>query len=240
MNRVMALTAAAVLGGALTLTTAGVAGAATYDAVTDFSLSSNPNGQWTYGYDAQGSSHDLLDTTSASGVGMWWNGGSIPNSVIVGANKTGATQSYSTIVLPNNTMVIDPESFTALVVFQAPTTGTYMLTGAFSGVDTGENGHPVSIDGPSGTVFSSTISAFDQSDPFSTTLSLTAGDVVEFAVHTGSSGCTYCNLSTGLTATFTIATNAAPEPSTWALMAAGFAGLGFVGHRRARKATLPA
>jgi PEP-CTERM motif len=37
-------------------------------------------------------------------------------------------------------------------------------------------------------------------------------------------------------ATFTAATNAIPEPSTWAMMLIGFAGLGYVGYRRARAA----
>ena len=36
------------------------------------------------------------------------------------------------------------------------------------------------------------------------------------------------------------AASAIPEPSTWAMMLAGFAGLGFLGFRRARKATLTA
>ena len=37
-------------------------------------------------------------------------------------------------------------------------------------------------------------------------------------------------------ATFTASTNAIPEPSTWAMMLIGFAGLGYAGYRRARAA----
>ena len=37
-------------------------------------------------------------------------------------------------------------------------------------------------------------------------------------------------------ATFTAATSAIPEPSTWAMMLIGFAGLGYAGYRRARAA----
>ena len=37
-------------------------------------------------------------------------------------------------------------------------------------------------------------------------------------------------------ATFTAATNAIPEPSSWAMMLIGFAGLGYAGYRRARAA----
>ena len=38
-------------------------------------------------------------------------------------------------------------------------------------------------------------------------------------------------------ATFTASTNAIPEPSSWAMMLIGFAGLGYVGCRRARRPT---
>ena len=42
--------------------------------------------------------------------------------------------------------------------------------------------------------------------------------------------------SVGESATFTAATSAIPEPSTWAMMLIGFAGLGYAGYRRARAA----
>ena len=34
--------------------------------------------------------------------------------------------------------------------------------------------------------------------------------------------------------------SAVPEPSTWAMMILGFAGIGFLAHRRARKAKIEA
>jgi PEP-CTERM motif len=39
----------------------------------------------------------------------------------------------------------------------------------------------------------------------------------------------------GATFTFTLVSGAAPEPSTWAMMASGFAGLGYAGYRGARQ-----
>ena len=35
-----------------------------------------------------------------------------------------------------------------------------------------------------------------------------------------------------------VASSAIPEPSTWAMMVLGFAGLGFAGYRRGRKASV--
>jgi hypothetical protein len=39
-------------------------------------------------------------------------------------------------------------------------------------------------------------------------------------------------------AAFSVSGSVVPEPSTWALMVLGFAGLGFAGYRQARKARL--
>ena len=44
------------------------------------------------------------------------------------------------------------------------------------------------------------------------------------------------DIGDGLATEFLTATSVVPEPSTWAMMLLGFAGLGFVGHRRTRKA----
>jgi PEP-CTERM motif-containing protein len=41
-------------------------------------------------------------------------------------------------------------------------------------------------------------------------------------------------VSGGQSTTFSPISPAVPEPSTWAMMALGFVGLGFVGYRRAR------
>jgi PEP-CTERM motif len=50
------------------------------------------------------------------------------------------------------------------------------------------------------------------------------------------SGGAFVLTSVGETATFAAATSGVPEPSTWAMMLIGFAGLGYAGYRRARAA----
>ena len=53
-------------------------------------------------------------------------------------------------------------------------------------------------------------------------------------------GCAWARTSWGGTTTFNAAFSLSgavvPEPSTWAMMLLGFAGLGFAGYRHARKA----
>ncbi len=67
-----------------------------------------------------------------------------------------------------------------------------------------------------------------QSETFGGTVSLLAGDTLTFAVNNDGK---YNFDLTGLTATIR---SSIPEPSTWAMMLLGFAGLGFAGYRRAK------
>ena len=81
----LAVTLACAAIAALSLTFVPVAAAAsTYDAVADFSISSNPNGAWSYLYNT-GTGNQLLTQTTiplgVPGVNSWWNGSNIPDSV---------------------------------------------------------------------------------------------------------------------------------------------------------------
>ena len=60
-----------------------------------------------------------------------------------------------------------------------------------------------------------------------------SGNVVGFYVN--AAGATIGFETTPLTSTLTI-----PEPSTWAMMIVGFAGLGFLGYRKVRQGTAAA
>jgi hypothetical protein len=190
--------------------------ASTADVVADFSDTANPNGVWSYYYGA--TLYSAPSQTSAACIGTgtlcWQFLGGIPDDITVGQNNTGSTKTFGTISVPTGYAFLDPESLGATILFTAASTGSYTISGNFRGVDTSENSHPVEILDNGLSVFSSTISTFGGTAPFSFGESLSAGDKIAFEVLTGSTGCTYCDLSTGLQATITPESSAVPEPSS--------------------------
>lgn len=159
----------------------------------------------------------------------WWSGQQVPNSIIVGRAITG-TASNGTVQFGSTYLTMDPESQTVDVRFTAPSAGTYTITGDFFGADNQTNcspcaSHPVLItDSLSGTIYGpQTISTYLQSYAFDLTETLSGGEQVNFLAETGTGGCTYCNLSTGLDATI----SSTPLPSTWIMILTGLVGLGF-------------
>ncbi len=63
------------------------------------------------------------------------------------------------------------------------------------------------------------------------------GDVVDFWSNGGDYGVAVATSAVALDYVGGGVTASTPEPSTWAMMALGFAGLGFVGHRKAKRRT---
>ncbi|MGD1093504.1 MAG: PEP-CTERM sorting domain-containing protein [Bryobacteraceae bacterium] len=211
------------------------------DVVAGFSDSNNPNGVWSYYYGTGPSSDSLYSsgqsdgTTCAIAVCGWYNGGAEPDSITIIQNTTGSTFNTSTTVyIPNNYVNLDPEEYNVEVVFTVPSAGTYLISGNFYGDDSSENSHPVDILDNGSNVYSNTIASYQQEDSFSFSETLAVGNTITFYVGTGSSGCTYCDLSTGLqgTITLTSASNV-PEPTTWLLTAAGLVAI--ISRRRLRR-----
>jgi hypothetical protein len=208
-----------------------VANAGSYSAATDFTLATNPNGVWLYDYTSTPLTTAVTGTGSLTGFNYWWDGQALPNSSIVGENVTSSPIVYlSALVLPVDYLVMDPEGNSNVeVIFTAPTSGYYSITGSFLGIDSNEQTHPVAIFDNSTSIFTSTMSSLNQTDSFSLNETLNAGDTIGFVVDTGS---VYYSLSTGLTATIT---TGAPEPSTLGLIAFGLAAVGVVRSRRRRR-----
>jgi hypothetical protein len=72
-------------------------------------------------------------------------------------------------------------------------------------------------------------------------LIFTSYDIEGFMVQTGNPGVTVTNGIISQTGGFgTVVVAAVPEPSTWAMMILGFAGIGFVAYRRKSKPALMA
>ena len=169
----------------------------TYSAVGDFSLGQNPNTPWSYL-----SAGTLLATTLIDDGGAlndWLNGESFPNAAGVIQNTTGTTVAFDgTNVLPAGYLELSPEgNGDATVAFTAPSTGNYVFTGNFLGVDTNEHLHTVGIVLNGTAISTGTIQAYDQSFAFNLTENLTAGETISFVSNTGP-GSDPNDLGTGL------------------------------------------
>jgi trimeric autotransporter adhesin len=192
-----------------------------YNAVTDFSLSANPNGVWSYLSNGSLLSSAVIGSGSTAGWNTWSDGKTLPNYADIGANVSGNTLIISnSIVMPTNVLLqMDPEATSNVTVrFTAPAAGIYSIVGNFLGIDTNQKSHPVDIMHNGVAIFTNTISAFNQIDPFNLTATLSAGDFIDFVNETGST--TYEDLSTGLSVTIT--TSAVPPTVTAVVNAANF------------------
>ena len=241
----------------------GAANAASYDLASEFSDVQGP--LWYYGvYAASGFSQFLNfnPPTSSTGPGAAesWRDNA---TAVLGTPGDPFNTSSSEIGCTCNTVILLPhqagfhpgeQGQIASYEFVAPTSGEYKLSAEFSGRDfVGPTDTQVSIvdgfgtapifiaivDGYAGnSAFDSqgAIAAFGPSPTvtFNDRLYLTKGDQLYFNVGfdphgTRESGPWFYD-TTAIAATLTI-----PEPSTWALMALGFAGLGLATYRRARR-----
>jgi hypothetical protein len=215
-----------------------LATAATYDALNDFSLSSNPNGAWSYGTLSSFTGGTFAPFTVASsdvnysGQQLWWNGGSFPNAAAVDKNTSGSTVSFFTIVQPTDMLRLDGENFIADVRWTAPASSFYDVAGLFQRIDNAPQPVNVRIVQDSTTVLFAVdaFTGFNNQQPFNlANLFLPAGTTLDFAEGAGQPSFD----STGLKLTITTV----PEPST--LVLASLAGLCLcaLARRRARIAT---
>lgn len=211
---------------AAVVTFAGAAHADTvYNPVTDFSLSGNANGVWSYAAGTPTSTTLLTYAgTNFPGLGFdyWANGaGGIP---VIGVNGTPG----GTVNVPTDELWLHPgpdAGQDSILLFTAATSGTYDISALFVHRDTGgiSNGN---ADGQivgiylNGVLITDSLLGTTYGDSFSYTaqLTLNAGDVLAFDVAKNG---TYYNDSTGLKLTITELSATAPEPASIALMGTG-------------------
>ena len=184
--------------------------------VGDFSPSSNPTGNWSYGFTSTlGGTFNLFTTSTTQvppnqlpcdGTVMFWT---TPSGFpLVGHNPSGMTVTCSsTVSVPNDvlTMHPGPSGAQAVVRWTAPASGTYAIQGFFEGLDfVGPTTTDVHILLNSSTsLFSGNISSFEVPLTFTLSLSVSAGDKIDFVVGFGSDG-NYLFDSTGLKGTITL------------------------------------
>lgn len=199
------------------LATAPLAHAVVYDVATDFSLESNPNGVWIYGYSGTlGGTLNFYDQASVDGAGnQLWR-----SSVV---QSLGAPADWKRT---DGTAAFHPGQGGEYSVyrFTAPSQGTYNLSVVFTGIDSTTT--DVHVLQGSNSLFSGNISGFGSTSNYATSLSLAANDIVDFAVGFGN-GSFYSD-ATGIAATLT----PVPEPETYALLLSGLVLVGFTARRR--------
>ncbi len=179
--------------------------AAPYDAVTDFSAAQNPAGAWSYGYRSGGGQFTpsaVHNQQFGGGLDSWSPGTCCPS---VTRNSTGQTQTYAGVVTqPADLLNLHPgpSGERSVVRWTAPAAGTYAVAGRFQGIDTAGTTTDVLVTKNGAEEFSSSVTGYGAQAPFSLSLTLAAGDVVEFSGGYGANG-TYDDDSTGLAVSIT-------------------------------------
>ncbi len=190
-----------------------------YNAVVDFSSVNNPAGTWSYGYKTTLTSaftnYPSYGQPFGAGIDFWLpnaNGDCCPT---IAKNTTGTTQTYvGTAVHPADLLNVHPgpNGEKSTLRWTAPAAGSYQAAGRFQGIDTASSTTDVHILHNNTEVWANNLSGYGSQAPYNLTLSVNAGDVIEFLVGFGSNN-SYSNDSTGLEAIITPSGSSTPTPT---------------------------
>jgi hypothetical protein len=199
-----------------------LAGQNTYDVVADFSITSNPNGNWSYGYTAGlGSTfhlHSSAQVDTPAGIDRWYSPGVDPGVLGIARNKTGSTftGTPATFTYPSDMLHMHQTvpNIYDVVRWTAPQAGQYTLQGLYRGLDfvttVADTDVHVLLNSTTELMPMVVLHGDGTSAPIQITRALNAGDTIDFAVGIGPSGF-HQNDSTGLRVTIA---GTAPPPST--------------------------
>lgn len=182
------------------------------DAFSDFSLSSNPNGNWSYGYtNGLGNSislHTTAETDFVPGVNRWTTPALNDFYFMIAKNITGNPISLGTANYPTDMLWMHPSipNWYNVVRWTAPVSGIFSLSGKFAGLDVVTSVADTDVhilrNSTTDLLPSTVLRGLGTEQPFSFTLDITVGETFDFAVGRGPSGF-HQNDSTGLKVTIT-------------------------------------
>lgn len=206
--------------------------AVSFDVATDFSVNSNPNGAWSYGYSATLAGPIILNAESGttSAVDFWRTNidSGVPASL---HNPTQSVATLSTLQLQPGQFAFHPgpNNQYEKARLTVSTTGDYSVAGIFSGADTRGTTTDVHILLNGASIFNGSVNGFgpNTGPSFSFIVSLGTNDTLDFAVGFGSNRNFFFD-TTALAAQIT----AVPEPSTTHLFGVGALLLGALALRR--------
>lgn len=171
--------------------------AQTYDAASQFSVTTNPNGVWSYGFEPNlAAFFSLYDqvATDNNGIAGWWYQTTTPSPPRVLYNTSGQPVTEGTWTLPARKLALypGPEDNTneySVVRWTAPAGGTVAIGGDFIGYDT----QPVATTDvhvlyKTSALFFGMIQSYNTPLSFSMTQVVNAGDTIDFLVGFGSNG----------------------------------------------------
>jgi hypothetical protein len=189
-----------------------------YDAATEFSINSNPNGVWSYGWSTNlGSAFQLYTDTTYTysnnptpGFDVWtFTSTNLYPSLWHNRTTNTITEPSSHVTLQAGQLAEHPgaNGEYAIVRWTAPSAGGFSITSSFVGVDQDGVSTDVHVLRNNTAIFNGTVFGYGVSTAFATNIVLGIGDTIDFAVGYGSNH-TYYNDLTGLSATIV------PEPET--------------------------
>jgi hypothetical protein len=179
-------------------------------AANDFSLAGNPNGVWGYGYtNSLGagllSLYDVATPNARGAVGLdSWTASIIGVDPHVIHNSTPSPITFGgSVTVPAHGLQFHPgpdEQF-SVIRWSAPAAGAYKLDVAFRGNDfIGPTSTDVHVLGNNLPLFNSNVTAYGPGPSFTTIVSVSAGDTIDFVVGVGLNN-NYSFDSTGIEAT---------------------------------------
>jgi Repeat of unknown function (DUF5648) len=158
-----------------------------FNIATDFSIATNPNGAWSYGYKASsGSPFQLFNTPTVNAFGVVgfdrWNTPSVGAEPHVMFNKTNTDLNYVTFTVPAKTLQLHPGSNGEIAVarWTAPSSGTYQLNAIFRANDNTTTLVNILKNGVN--LFNNSISGTGMIASYNAPISIVANDTLDFLV----------------------------------------------------------